>query len=114
MTFSVMAAADVPARATRASKTTPLRLALAALEIGEAIEVAYDTADPEGGYRATTISQVAGTMSASSADVKFSVRRKADGTGCYIIANPKPETAEPRRGRKPGKTAAAKAEAASA
>ena len=78
MTFSVMSAADVPARATRTSKTTPLRLALAALEIGEAIEVAYDHADPEAGYRPTTVSQVVGTMSADSESIKFSVRRKAE------------------------------------
>lgn len=101
MTFSVMAAADVPARATRTSKTTPLRNALLALEIGEAIEVSYDSHDPEAGYRPTTISQVAGTMTADSETVKYSVRRKQDGTGCYLIAGPKPDPSEPRRGRKP-------------
>jgi hypothetical protein len=108
MTFSVMSAADVPARATRTSKTTPLRLALAALEIGEAIEVAYDHADPEAGYRPTTVSQVVGTMSADSESIKFSVRRKADASGCYIIAGPKPTTDEPKRGRKPMTKAGAK------
>lgn len=100
MTFSVLSASDVPARATRVSKTTPLRNAMSALEIGEAIEVAYDSHDPEGGYRPTTISQVAGTMSANSADVKFAVRKKNDGTGCYIIAGPKPDASAPKRGRK--------------
>lgn len=108
MTFSVMSAADVPARATRTSKTTPLRLALAALEIGEAIEVAYDHADPEAGYRPTTVSQVVGTMSANSEVIKFSVRRKADASGCYIIAGPKPTTDEPKRGRKPKGSTGAK------
>lgn len=103
-----MSAADVPARATRTSKTTPLRLALAALEIGEAIEVAYDHADPEAGYRPTTVSQVVGTMSANSESIKFSVRRKADASGCYIIAGPKPTTDEPKRGRKPKAKAGAK------
>jgi hypothetical protein len=111
MTFSVMSAADVPARATRTSKTTPLRLALAALEIGEAIEVAYDHADPEAGYRPTTVSQVVGTMSADSESIKFSVRRKADASGCYIIAGPKPTTDEPKRGRKPKAKAGAKSSA---
>jgi hypothetical protein len=101
MTFSVMAAADVPARATRTSKTTPLRLALAALQLGEAIEVAYDHADPEGGYRPTTVSQVVGTMSANSETLRFSVRRKADSSGCYIIAGPKLPADGPKRGRKP-------------
>jgi hypothetical protein len=107
MTFPVLSAAEVPARATRTSKTTPLRNALAALQIGEAIEVDYDSHDPEAGYRPTTISQIAGTMTVRSSDVKFSVRRKADGTGCYLIAGPKPEPDAPKRGRKPK---AAKAE----
>jgi len=107
MSFSVLSAAELPARASRSSKTTPLRNALAELQIGEAIEVAYDSHDPEAGYRPTTISQVAGTMTARSSDMKFSVRKKADGTGCYLIAGPKPDSSEPKRGRKPK---AAKAE----
>lgn len=109
MTFSVLSAADVPDRATRMSKTTPLRNALAALEIGEAIEVSYDSHDPEAGYRPTTISQVAGTMSSRSTSVRFAVRKKADGTGCYLIAGPKPDPSEAKRGRPKAK---AKAEAA--
>ena len=109
MTFSVLSAADVPDRATRMSKTTPLRNALAALEIGEAIEVSYDSHDPEAGYRPTTISQVAGTMSSRSTNVRFAVRKKADGTGCYLIAGPKPDPSEAKRGRPKAK---AKAEAA--
>ena len=109
MTFSVLSAADVPDRATRMSKTTPLRNALAALEVGEAIEVSYDSHDAEAGYRPTTISQVAGTMSSRSANVRFAVRKKADGTGCYLIAGPKPDPSEAKRGRPKAK---AKAEAA--
>lgn len=109
MTFSVLSAADVPDRATRMSKTTPLRNALAALEIGEAIEVSYDSHDAEAGYRPTTISQVAGTMSSRSTNVRFAVRKKADGTGCYLIAGPKPDPSEAKRGRPKAK---AKAEAA--
>lgn len=101
MSFSVLSAADVPARATRTSKTTPLRNALAALQIGEAIEVSFDSHDPEAGWRPTTISQVAGTMTSRSAELRYSVRKKADGTGCYLIAGPKPEPTEPKRGRKP-------------
>jgi hypothetical protein len=109
MTFSVLSAADVPDRATRMSKTTPLRNALAALEVGEAIEVSYDSHDAEAGYRPTTISQVAGTMSSRSTSVRFAVRKKADGTGCYLIAGPKPDPSEAKRGRPKAK---AKAEAA--
>ena len=106
MAFPVMSAADVPTVQTRTSKTTPLRNAMEQLEIGQAIEVAYQEYAPEEGYLPTTINQVAGTLSKRSAVVKYSVRRKADGTGCYVIAGPKPDEAEvPKRGRKP-KTAA--------
>lgn len=100
MAFPVYDVSELPTRATRTSKTTPLRNALSALSVGEAIEVAYDTHDQEGGYKATTISQVAGAMSLRSSTVKFSVRRKDDGTGCYLIAGPKPDETAPRRGRK--------------
>ena len=112
MTFPVLSASDVPERATRMSKTTPLRNALAALQIGEAIEVSYDSHDPEAGYRPTTISQVAGTMTSRSGTAKFSVRKKADGTGCYLIAGPKPDPEAPKPGRKPRAAAAAAAAAA--
>lgn len=101
MSFSVIPASAVPEASTRTTKTSPLRSAMAELQIGEAIEVAYDTHDPESGYKATTISQIAGTMSAKSPTVRFSVRRKADGSGCYLIATAKPEGEQKRRGRKP-------------
>lgn len=90
MTFPVISAEAVPPKAVRTSKTTPLRNAMAQLQIGEAIEVAYHTANPEAGYRATTISQVAGTMSGAHPTIKFKVRRKADGTGCFVVATAKP------------------------
>lgn len=99
MAFSVISASDVPARATRASKTTPLRNALAALSIGEAIAVSFEEFDPEGGYRPTTISQVAGNMSARSESIKFSVRKNPESTGCFIIAGPKPEPTNVKPGR---------------
>lgn len=101
MSFTVIPASAVPEASTRTTKTSPLRSAMAALQLGEAIEVAYDTHDPEAGYKATTISQIAGTMSAKSSTVRFSVRRKADGSGCYLIATAKPEGEQKRRGRKP-------------
>lgn len=102
MTFSVIAASDIPQTSNRVTKTTPLRKALACLQIGEAIEVAYDTFDEEAGYKPTTITQVASTMTAKSETVRFSVKRKADLSGCYMVATAKPEpgTTTPR-GRKP-------------
>jgi hypothetical protein len=100
MTFAVIPASEVPTSTTRISKTTPLRNAMLELAIGEAIEVVYDSVDPVDGYRPTTVNQVAGTMSRRSETVKFSVRKKTDGTGCYIIAGPKPAPGEAKRGRK--------------
>lgn len=100
MAFSVISADEVPKASARVTKTTPLRNAMLELEVGEALEVTYDTADPECGYRPTTVNQVAGTMSKLSEEVRFSVRKKGDGTGCYIVATPKPSEDEPKRGRK--------------
>ena len=102
MSFTVISAAEIPATSTRITKTYPLRTALTELQVGEAIEVFYDTHDPEAGYQVTTISQVAGTMSAKSETVRYSVKKKADGSGCYLIAVAKPEPGtQKRRGRKP-------------
>jgi hypothetical protein len=42
------------------------------------------------------------------------VRKKADGTGCYLIAGPKPPETDAKRGRKPKVKAEAKAEAEAA
>ena len=106
MSFQVISASDIPQSNNRVTKTTPLRHALACLQIGEAIEVAYDDFDAEAGYRPTTITQVASTMTAKSETVRFSVKRKADMTGCYLVATAKPEpgTTKPR-GRKPKRDA---------
>jgi hypothetical protein len=106
MSFNVISAQDIPTTTTRITKTFPLRTALQQLQIGEAIEVAYDTADEEFGYKATTISQVAGAMSARSDSIRYSVKRKPDGTGCYLIANAKPAPGtEKKRGRRSTKKA---------
>jgi hypothetical protein len=102
MSFTVFSATEIPATSTRITKTYPLRTALLQLLVGEAIEVAYDTHDAETGYKVTTISQVAGTMSAKSESVRYSVKKKPDGSGCYLIAVAKPEPGtQKRRGRKP-------------
>lgn len=96
MSFSVVSADVIPPVATRTSKTTPLREAMAALQIGEAIELSYSIVngvevEVEGGFRPTTVSQVCGTMSRRCADKSFSVRTKPDKSGCYILAVDKPE-----------------------
>ena len=107
MSFPVLSATEIPETSSRITKTYPLRVALSQLSVGEAIEVAYDSHDPENGYKPTTISQVAGTMSAKSEAIRFSVKKKSDGTGCYLIAGQKPAPGtEKKRGRKPGSKAA--------
>lgn len=125
MSFQVVSADVIPPVATRTSKTTPLREAMAALQIGEAIELAYSVVngeeiEVEGGFRPTTISQVCGTMSRRCPDKSFSVRTKQDKSGCFIIAIEKPELDEtedgtdaPKRGRK-AKAAAEAVEPAAA
>lgn len=107
MSFPVISASEIPNTSSRITKTHPLRLAIYQLSLGEAIEVAYDTHDPEHGYKPTTISQVAGAMTAKSETLRFTVKKKADNTGCYVIATEKPAPGtEKKRGRKPKPKAA--------
>lgn len=63
----------------RQSKTTPLRLEILDLEPGEAIEVSFDE------YKPTTITQVAGNLSRRDETRRYSVRKRRDGNGCFII-----------------------------
>jgi hypothetical protein len=45
-------------------------------------------------------------MSARSETIRYSVKRKPDGTGCYLIANAKPAPGtEKKRGRRSTKKA---------
>ena len=63
----------------RQSKTAPLRNEILDLEPGEAIEVSFDEFNPG------TITQVAGNLSRKQSTRKFSVRKRRDGNGCFII-----------------------------
>lgn len=81
--------ADIPARTSRRSKTSPLREAIQDLKIEEAVYVPYyDKATGEG-FKPSTVAQVAGRMSKDSADHRYSVRSNAAKNGCYIVCNPK-------------------------
>jgi multidrug resistance efflux pump len=63
----------------RQSKTAPLRNEILDLEPGEAIEVSFDE------FKPGTVTQVAGNLSRKQSTRKFSVRKRRDGNGCFII-----------------------------
>lgn len=63
----------------RRSKTSPLRNEILDLEPGEAIEVGFDE------YKPGTITQVVGNLSRRQLSRKFSVRKRRDGMGCFVI-----------------------------
>jgi hypothetical protein len=63
----------------RQSKTASLRNEILDLEPGEAIEVNFDE------FKAGTITQVAGNLSRRQSTRRFSVRKRRDGNGCFVI-----------------------------
>lgn len=63
----------------RQSKNAPLRNEILDLEPGEAIEVKFDE------YKLGTITQVAGNLSRKQSTRRFSVRKRRDGNGCFVI-----------------------------
>lgn len=87
--FEKVSAADIPARSSRRSKTTPLREAIDSLEVEEAVYVPYFDKETEEGYKPSTVAQVVGSMSKGSKEYRYSVRSEASKAGCYIICNPK-------------------------
>lgn len=71
------------AQAGRQSKTTPLRNEIMDLEPGEAIEIGFDE------YKPGTITQVVGNLSRRELSRRYSVRKRRDGQGCFIICQPR-------------------------
>lgn len=71
------------AQAGRQSKTAPLRNEILDLEPGEAVEVAFDE------FKPTTIAQVAGNLSRRDTTRRYSVRKRRDGAGCFVICQPR-------------------------
>lgn len=81
--------ADIPARTSRRSKTTPLREAISELNPEEAAFVPYYDKESGEGFKPSTVAQVAGRMSRDSADYRYSVRSDASKNGCYILCSVK-------------------------
>ena len=65
----------------RKSLTAPLRNEVLDLEPGEAIEVNFDE------FKPGTVTQVVGNLSRRDATRKFSVRKRRDGNGCFVICS---------------------------
>jgi hypothetical protein len=84
-----VSAADIPARTSRSSKTSPLREAILALSAEEGLYVQYYDKESGEGYKPSTVAQVAGRLSRESNQFRYSVRSEASKKGCYILCNPK-------------------------
>jgi hypothetical protein len=69
------------AQVGRKSLTTPLRNEVLDLEPGEAIEVSLDE------FKPGTVTQVVGNLSRRDDTRKFSVRKRRDGSGCFVICS---------------------------
>jgi hypothetical protein len=71
------------AQVGKRTRTAPLRNEILDLEPGEAIEVGFDE------YKAGTVAQVANNLSRRSEARRYSVRKRRDGLGCFIICQPR-------------------------
>ena len=87
--IKVVNAADIPARTSRHSKTTPLREKIASLTPETSLFVLYYDKEVDEGFKASTIAQIAGRMTKESNQYKFSVQTEAAKKGCYIICKAK-------------------------
>ena len=83
--FATVSLAEVKVRTGRKRKTAPLREAVAALKAGDAFYVPYSNEESTEGYRPSTITQVVGTMSRANEAVRYSVRRDATQSGCFVV-----------------------------
>ena len=87
--IKVVSAADIPARTSRHSKTSPLREKIAALTPETSLFVLYYCEELDEGFKASTIAQIAGRMTKESNQYKYSVQTEAAKQGCYIICKTK-------------------------
>jgi hypothetical protein len=87
--IKVLSAADIPARTSRHSKTTPLREQIAALTPDKSLFVLYYCEELDEGYKASTIAQIAGRMTRQSDNYRYSVQSHSAQKGCYIICKAK-------------------------
>jgi hypothetical protein len=74
-------AEEALAQAGRQSKTAPLRNEILDLEPGEAVQVSFEE------FKPGTITQVVGNLSRRDATRRFSVRKRRDGDGCFVICS---------------------------
>jgi len=87
--IKVVNAADIPARTSRHSKTSPLREKIASLTPETSLFVNYYDKELDEGFKASTIAQIAGRMTKESNQYKYSVQSEATKKGCYIICKTK-------------------------
>jgi hypothetical protein len=76
-------AEEALAQVGRRSKASPLRSEILDLEPGEAIEIGFNE------FKPSTITQIAGNLSRRQLSRKFSVRKRRDGLGCFVICTAK-------------------------
>ena len=87
--IKVLSAADIPARTSRHSKTSPLREKIASLTPETSLFVLYYDEEVDEGFKASTIAQITGRMTKESNQFKYSVQTEAAKQGCYIICKTK-------------------------
>jgi hypothetical protein len=87
--IEVVNAADIPARTSRHSKTTPLREMISSLTPETSLFVPYYNKESNEGFKASTIAQIAGRMTKESDQYKYSVQSWSAKDGCYIICKTK-------------------------
>ncbi len=87
--IKVVSAADIPARTSRHSKTTPLREKISSLTPETSLFVSYYNKESNEGFKASTIAQIAGRMTKESDKYRYSVQSDSAKNGCYIICKAK-------------------------
>jgi hypothetical protein len=87
--IKVLSAADIPARTSRHSKTSPLREKIASLTPETSLFVLYYDEELDEGFKASTIAQITGRMTKESNQFKYSVQSESTQQGCYIICKAK-------------------------
>jgi len=87
--IKVLSAADIPARTSRHSKTSPLREKIASLTPETSLFVLYYDEEVDEGFKASTIAQITGRMTKESDQFRYSVQTEAAKQGCYIICKTK-------------------------
>ena len=87
--IEVVNAADIPARTSRHSKTTPLREKISSLTPETSLFVSYYNKESNEGFKASTIAQITGRMTKESSQYKYSRQSEPAKNGCYIICKTK-------------------------